>query len=100
MNWKEFFSGNEFNDAIKESQKPIEKRTNIGKPVESDSEPSCDNFDEAELVERFEAAAGDDEGLKLPPKLKQKSNRQLEVIQKYITEQKIGNQKNQLPKIF
>lgn len=29
--------------------------------MESDSEPSLDNFDEAELAERFEAAISDDD---------------------------------------
>jgi hypothetical protein len=29
-------------------------------PAESDSEPSCDNYDEIELVERFEAAASEE----------------------------------------
>ena len=31
------------------------------KVQESDSEPSCDNFDELELAERFIAAVSDDE---------------------------------------
>ena len=31
------------------------------KIVESDSEPSCDNFDESELVKRFEAAISEDD---------------------------------------
>ena len=36
-------------------------------PVESDSEPSCDNFDEEELAEIFEVAVSDDEMDTLKP---------------------------------
>jgi hypothetical protein len=35
--------------------------------VESDSEPSCDNFDEEELAEIFEVAVSDDEMDTLKP---------------------------------
>jgi hypothetical protein len=67
-----FFEGNEFENAIIESKKPIVKSNIIEKaPVESDSEPSCDNFDEIELVQRFEAAATDDEPILLSSKAKE-----------------------------
>ena len=36
-------------------------------PVESDSEPSCDNFDEEELAEIVEVAVSDDEMDTLKP---------------------------------
>ena len=56
-NWLEFFSGTEFQDAVKESQLPTSTKPTIEKQAaESDSEPSVDNFDENELAERFEAA--------------------------------------------
>lgn len=42
----------------KAEQLKLEKQNNFN---ESDSEPSCDNFDEKDLVERFEAAISDDE---------------------------------------
>lgn len=69
LSWLQFFSQNEIEHAITESKKPIvnltkqelqklEKQENAG---ESDSEPSCDNYDEKELAERFEAAISDDE---------------------------------------
>lgn len=65
----EFFSGSEFQDAFEESKKPILKNQKIvEKPAESDSEPSCDNFDEEELAERFEAAVTDGDDFELPVK--------------------------------
>jgi hypothetical protein len=70
LGWMEFFSEAEFQDAVKESQKPIIKQpTKLSEIVaaESDSEPSCDNFEEYELAERFEAAVEeDDEIVRLP----------------------------------
>jgi len=39
--------------------------------IESDSEPSCDNFDEEELVKRFEVAVSDDELEVIRPKKKE-----------------------------
>ena len=51
QNWMAFFEGNEFENAIAESKKPIVKSSAPEKAhAESDSEPSCDNFDEIELV--------------------------------------------------
>ena len=49
-----------------ESKKPIVVATKASKKAEtqiceSDSEPSCDNFEEDELVKRFEAAYSDEE---------------------------------------
>ena len=62
----EFFKGSEFQDAVAESKKPIAKTKIPEKIEESDSEPSCDNFDEVELVQRFEAAVTKEQGLELP----------------------------------
>ena len=73
MNWMSFFEDNEFENALQESKKPIPKNPVYEKAAaESDSEPSCDNFDDEELVERFEPAATQDEPIILPNKAKLK----------------------------
>jgi len=62
LDWHQFFANNEFENAVVESQKPVVKKVALKKPEpESDSEPSCDNFNEQELAERFEAAVSEDE---------------------------------------
>ena len=60
----QFFSKNEMEKAIQDSNKPIEKspRNKAKKSkkevqvFESDSEPSCDNYEEAEMKEIFNEA--------------------------------------------
>ena len=60
----QFFTKNEMEKAIQDSNKPIEKspRNKAKKSkkevqvFESDSEPSCDNFEEAEMKEIFNEA--------------------------------------------
>ena len=77
INWKDLFTDNEMETAIIESKKPIEKKPVKPKgkvkqppiPAESDSEPSVDNFDEEELIQRFEVAVSDDEMEILLPKM-------------------------------
>ena len=72
--WMQFFSQNEIDDAITESKKPVRKLTKeelkkeeaLEQVEESDSEPSCDNYDEHELANRFDAAISEDEKPVLP----------------------------------
>lgn len=78
--WMQFFSQKEIDNAITESKKPVRKLTKEElkkqeaneKAEESDSEPSCDNYDEHELADRFDAAISEDERPELskpePPK--------------------------------
>ena len=62
-----YFSNNEMIVAIEESKKPVEEDdgTSTAKGnnelVESDSEPSCDNFDATEMKDAFQEALSDDE---------------------------------------
>lgn len=53
-----YFTKNEMDKAIQEAQKPIESSPKNKKPqvYESDSEPSCDNFEEEEMKEIFNEA--------------------------------------------
>lgn len=91
-NWKEYFSKDEIDDAIIESKKPIKKDVKGNKMIksqanskflkdaaESDSEPSCDNFDEEELAAIFEVAVSDDEMDTLKPSAAKKRKAQLEL---------------------
>ena len=88
-NWKEYFSKEEIDDAIIESKKPIKKDGRGNKMQksqangkflkdagESDSEPSCDNFDEEELAAIFEVAVSDDEMDTLKPSAAKKRKAQ------------------------
>ena len=89
VNWKEYFSKEEIDDAIIESKKPIKKDAKGNKMLksqangkflkdaaESDSEPSCDNFDEEELAAIFEVAVSDDEMDTLKPSAAKKRKAQ------------------------
>ena len=82
----QFFSQNEIDTAITESAKPEKKlskedlkRQEDHEDGESDSEPSCDNYEEEELANRFDAAISEDEKIepkpeppKPPPKVAKK----------------------------
>ena len=49
------------------TKEEIKRQENENEEVdESDSEPSCDNYEEEELADRFDAAISDDE--KIEPK--------------------------------
>ena len=98
-NWKEFFSKDEIENAVIESKKPIKKENKTNKltksqanakfmkeQVESDSEPSCDNFDEEELAEMFQVAVSDDEMDTLKPSaIKKKKEMELKPFQKNVS---------------
>ena len=63
------FNETEIDNACVEAQKPKDvKLKKIKELAESDSEPSIDNFEEEELVNRFEVAVSDDEIELLKPK--------------------------------
>ena len=59
--WREFFAQEEIDTAIDQSKLPkIEKNDHYhilnSQASESDSDPSCDNFEEDQLLARFEQA--------------------------------------------
>lgn len=57
MGWSAFFDDNELAVAVEESKEPVKPHKPTTKDYEeSDSEPSCDNFGEEDLVKRFEVA--------------------------------------------
>jgi len=67
----------------------MKKEQHQQKNMESDSEPSCDNFDEAELAERFEAALSEDDEPLFKPPLAQKPPQR---IKRYDSPQKLKPQ--------
>lgn len=80
-NWKQFFSTNEIETAIAESKKPVQTKKKVTEPVEieSDSEPSCDNYDEEELEQVFNIIQDSDEEFDQSPqpKIKVQKNKPL-----------------------
>ena len=74
MSWMQYFSQTELDVAIDESKKPSKKLSKeeakkqeaAEQADESDSEPSCDNYDEYELAARFDAAISEDEKAERP----------------------------------
>ena len=92
----QFFSQNEIDSAITESVKPVKKLSkddlkrleeNEEDGGESDSEPSCDNYEEEELADRFDAAISEDERVepkveppKPPPKVVKKPDTAKDVV--------------------
>lgn len=58
-----YFTKNEMDKAIQDAQKPIEKTHSKKKQkaYESDSEPSCDNYEEQEMKEIFNDALSESE---------------------------------------
>jgi len=56
----DYFSNNEFSEALKEAAKPIPvKKAKVAEVQESDSEPSCDNFEDGADI--FDEALSEDE---------------------------------------
>ena len=51
--WHAFFDEREIATAVEESKEPPKPQKAPAKAEESDSEPSCDNFGEEDLVKRF-----------------------------------------------
>ena len=50
----QYFSNNEMLQAIEQSKRPIEVENKSEQEIaESDSEPSCDNFDAMEMKDAF-----------------------------------------------
>lgn len=72
-----YFSDDEFSTAVKESKNPLAPKKNKmsdikEEAVESDSEPSCDNFEFEEMKNIFQDAISEDELEELQLKSKPK----------------------------
>ena len=75
-----FFTDKEVTDVIEEAKKPLQPHASISEisSAESDSEPSCDNFDSVDISENFKNVL-DEKQLETFLDLKRKTKQKVEI---------------------